>query len=95
MIVSMALEINTTIGECIISGDMKLVRIPAGEVFDSRSMEDAYPSHGEMARNVNTLCTTEMGLQLRQVDAQGTSSETILVKPRVAVSLLLGEVMDG
>lgn len=80
---TLALRLQTTIGENVISGDMRTVVIAPDAHFDPERMDDGFSQDG---RNTTTggervACTTDIGLE-RSAKSSGIQ---ILRKPKIVL----------
>jgi hypothetical protein len=93
----LAYQLNIALGELVTSGNMDVTTTPCEAAFDPTTMEDSlgYPLT-EGKRNI-VLCTTELGLRKSEkVSGEGGVwwSETVLLKPKVALDSLLENLAD-
>jgi hypothetical protein len=92
-----AYQLNIALGELVTSGNLEVTTTPCDTTFDPLTMEDGlgYPLM-KGKRNV-VLCTTELGLsKSEKVCGEGGAwwTETLLLKPKVALDSLLDNLED-
>lgn len=91
-IIQLAFEVKAAIAEGVLTGDMKLLTVPAGMTFDATTMEDTYADNNRPAQTGGkdqVLCTTDLGLELHTLDAHGKPEISPLLTPKVALSSVL------
>jgi hypothetical protein len=83
IIATLALRLQTAIGESVISGDMQTLLISPNKIFDPDIMEDGFSQDGGAVTEVEECVagTTDIGLQR----SMKGSSIQILRKPKVVL----------
>jgi len=76
-----ARRLNKMIGEDVISGDLMVMIIGGGNLFDGKYMENAYARGDARPTQRTVICTTDLGLYERK----GTGEPKILLKPKVVL----------
>lgn len=98
-LVIQAMRVNKIVGEDVTSGNLEILMVPPGTVFDPSSMEDVYNedalTHSGAKR---VLCTTDLGLRkMVRLTTTGEKdkqwSVTTLLKPKVALESVV-DIMD-
>ena len=100
--VSLAGQVNKTIGVGVISEDFEVLVSWPDEGFDERTMEDSYDNgdrmQGTEGPQETVLCATELGLMQRMSVGAGTGQkrkppELIIIKPKVALLSVI-DILD-
>lgn len=103
-LVRLALEFQKMSGETIVSRDFSVVTMQADAIFDISVMTDEWEHPTKRkSRQIpadSVLCTTQLGL-VRQERRDGNDeagagvTETILLKPKVVLTSMLGELQSA
>ena len=88
-ITNLALRLNQTIGEGIISSDLEVMCVRGDVAFIPENMEDISGDNASTADRV--LCTTDLGLQQGSRETNGNRKKVLLLKPKVALESLMNE----
>ena len=76
-----ARKLNKMVGENVVSGDLMVVMITGGHLFDADYMDDAYARSGAKPGRHAVICTTNLGL----CERKGAKVENMLLKPKVVL----------
>jgi hypothetical protein len=96
-ITELALHLNRVIGEEVTSAELSPIAVRYDAVYDPSYMEDALSLDGISTAGQLVLCTTDLGLLRCEKKTNSTGhafSETILLKPKVALCSLLDSLEE-
>ena len=95
-IIRLSLDLQTIIGEKVISGDFEVAVVRVDEVFNPDLMEDLYAEenaqHSSPDHELHVLCTASLGLRhLQKASGADDSSlvPSLLLKPKVVLETLV------